>query len=171
MHAADCGIGKVALFEDLGLTLCGMLHRYYDGFRADEQIHCTAHTGHTLAGDEPVGKRHLFINLETAENGCIDVAAADEGEARCAVDIACAGRCACGVAACIDDMDGITGLIGHGCGAENAVLALENDMYAFGKIIGDEGGNADTEVDDIAVLELLGYSLCDKGFDLILIHQ
>ena len=49
--------------------------------RAGHQVHRAAHALDHLAGDHPVGEVALLGDLHGAEDGEIDVAAADHGEA------------------------------------------------------------------------------------------
>ena len=72
--------------------------------------------------------------------------------------------------ACVDEPGVFLALFGGGTHADHTVLGLKNDMYTFGKIVGDECRKADTEVDDIAVMQLLSRALGDKGFNLFFFH-
>ena len=66
--------------QEFGLALRGVLHD--DDYAADagDQIHGSAHAFDALAGDHPVGEVAAFGDLHGAEDGEIDVAAADHGE-------------------------------------------------------------------------------------------
>ena len=64
------------------------------------------------------------------------------------------------------------GLLGRGLGsgADDAVLGLENHMHPLRQVGGYQGGQADAQVDHVAVLQLLGDALGNKALDLRLFH-
>ena len=64
------------------------------------------------------------------------------------------------------------GLLGRGLGsgADDAVLRLENHMHPLRQVGGYQGGQADAQVDHVAVLQLLGDALGNKALDLRLFH-
>ena len=132
--AFNCGVGQFAFFKDFGLALCGVFHCNDNVLCADEQIHCAAHAGHFFAGDDPVCKGTLFVNFEAAEDGCINMTAANECERGGTVDEACAGCCCGGAAACINNVERIAVFVRYGAGADGAVLALKDNVNVFGKI-------------------------------------
>ena len=49
-----------------------------DSLDAGAEVHGAAHTGNDLARDYPVGDVAFLVNLQSAENGGVHVAAADE---------------------------------------------------------------------------------------------
>ena len=135
------------------------------------QVHSAAHAGHLLAGDDPVGQGALLIHLQAAQDGGVDVAAADEAEGGGGVDVAAEDGGLGGGAAGVNLEVGV-GLLGGGlgAGADDAVLGLEDHVDALGQVGGNQGGQADAQVDHVAVLQLLGHALGNKGLDLRLIH-
>ena len=98
------------------------------------------------------------------------MAAADQAEGDGGVDEAAAVTHSGGGAAGVHHVDGILVLVGDSAGADDAVLALEGDVHPFRQIVGDQGGQADTQVDHVAVLQLLGHTGGDERFDLRLFH-
>src|SRR6478752_1655164 len=69
--------GQVALGYDLGLALGGVLHGDDDALGAAHQVHGPAHARHHLAWDHPIGEMAAGVDLQAAEHGDIDMAAAD----------------------------------------------------------------------------------------------
>ena len=57
-----------------------------------------------------------------------------------------------------------------GAGANDTQLSMDNQLNALGQISGDQGGQANTQIDHVAVLQFLSATLGNKAFDLTLIH-
>ena len=167
----DGGVGQPALLQDLGVALGGVLHGDDDFLGAHQQIHGAAHTGHLLAGDNPVGQGALLVYLQAAQNGGVYMAAADKAEGGGGVDVAAEGSGLGGLSAGVGLIAGV-GLLGRGLGsgADDAVLRLENHMHPLRQVGGYQGGQADAQVDHVAVLQLLGDALGNKALDLRLFH-
>ena len=55
-------------------------------------------------------------------------------------------------------------------GGDDTQLSVDDQLHVLGQIVGDQGGQADAQVHDVAVLQLLGAALGDKAFDLALFH-
>ena len=72
--------GSVQARRSFGAPLRGVLHDDDDAADAGDEIHCAAHAFDALAGDHPVGEVAAFGDLHGAEDGEVDVAAADHGE-------------------------------------------------------------------------------------------
>ena len=64
----------------------GVLHGDDDLLGAGKQVLGAAHAGHHLAGDDPVGQVALLVHLQGAQDGGVDVAAADQAEGGGGVD-------------------------------------------------------------------------------------
>ena len=99
------------------------------------------------------------------------MAAADKAEGGGGVDVAAEGSGLGGLSAGVGLIAGV-GLLGRGLGsgADDAVLGLENHMYPLRQVGGYQGGQADAQVDHVAVLQLLGDALGNKALDLRLFH-
>ena len=82
----------------------------------------------------------------------LNVLAADHGEARGGIEDAGAGQGGDRLLAGVDEVGVLFAFVRKGAHAEDAVLGLEGDVDAVGDMVGDEGGNADAEVDVPAVL-------------------
>ena len=80
VHAVGGGQGQTALLEDLGVALGGVLHAHDAVLGAHAQVHGAAHAGHLLAGDDPVGQVALGIDLQSAQEAGVHMAAADQAE-------------------------------------------------------------------------------------------
>jgi len=57
-----------ALPDDLRLALGGVLHRDDRPLRASHQVHRPAHSGQHLAGDHPIGRSSLGVDLKAAQH-------------------------------------------------------------------------------------------------------
>ena len=70
--------GKRASLDDLvAAVLRGVFHGDDDLLRAGHEIHRAAHALDHLPRNHPVGEVALFIDLQRAEHGQVDVPAAD----------------------------------------------------------------------------------------------
>src|SRR5208337_2920971 len=77
----DTGEREGAFFEDFGLVVAGgMLHGDEDALGAGNEVHGAAHAFEHFAGDSPVGEGSLFVDLQRAEDGEVDMSAANHGE-------------------------------------------------------------------------------------------
>src|SRR5690606_39786310 len=102
------------------------------------------------------GQVALVGDFHGAEDGQVDMAAADHGEAVVAAEIAGAGAGGDGLFAGIDQV-GVDLVFGReGADAEQAVLALQPYVHALGDVVGHQGGQADAEVDVHAVGQVAG---------------
>jgi hypothetical protein len=88
------------------------------------------------------------------QDGHIDVAAADHGEAGGAVEEAAAGQDGDGLFAGVDDLGIFFALVGEGAHAQQTVFGVQPDRDALGQVVGHQGGDADAEVDGVTVFEL-----------------
>ena len=78
--------GRVHFCDDLGFPFRGVLHGDDDALGAAHQVHRAAHSRHHLAGDHPVGEVSCGVDLKAAEDGHVDMAAADQSERHRAVE-------------------------------------------------------------------------------------
>src|SRR5690606_20987683 len=81
VDALLAGEGEGALVDDLGgAVLGGVFHEDDDAACAVDEVHGTAHALDHLAGDHPVGEVAAGGDLHGAEDGGVDVTAADHAE-------------------------------------------------------------------------------------------
>ena len=145
-----------------------MLHGDDNLLGPGAQVHGPAHTGHHLAGDDPVGQIALLVHLERAQHGGVHVAAPDQAEGGGGVDERAAHGDGGGRAARVAHVEVVD--LGLAARAGHAQLGLQDDVHIIGQVGGDHGGQADAQVDKIAVLELLGGPLGDKALNHSLFH-
>ena len=167
------GQGQTALLKDLGVALGGVLHAHNAVLGAHAQIHGAAHAGHLLAGDNPVGQVALSIDLQRAQEASVHMAAADQAEVAGGVDEAAAIGHGSGAAAGVHNVVRIIVLVALlGCLAcgDDAQLSVDDQLHALGQIVGDQGGQTDAQIYDVAIFQLFGAALGNKALDLRLFH-
>ena len=101
------------------------------------------------------------------------MAAADQAEIGSGIDKAAAVSHGSNAATGIDDVVGIivgVALFGGSAGGNDTQLSVDDQLHILGQVVGDQGGQADAQIDDIAVLQFFGAALGDKAFDLGLFH-
>ena len=128
-----------------------------------DQIHRAAHARHHLAGDHPVGEMAVGIDLQAAEHGDVDMAAADQPERHRAVEGRSTRQRADRLAAGVGQQRMRHALLGNRAGADQSVLGLEEHVHAFGHVIRDQRRNADAEIDEVAGPKLLRDAPRDDG--------
>src|SRR6185369_17728285 len=98
----------------------------------------------------PVGEVAVFGDFQAAENGKVDMAAADHREGVGAGEEAAARQAGDGLLAGVDKI-GID-RVRHrkGADAEQAVFRLQRDVHAIGNVVSNQGRNADAEIDVVA---------------------
>ena len=173
VDAVGSGQGQAALLEDLGVALGGVLHADDALAGADAQVHSAAHAGHLLAGDDPVGQVALSVDLQSAQEAGVHMAAADQAEVGGGVDEAAAESHGGGRTTGIHHVVRIVivvAFLGGLAGGDDTQLSVDDQLHVLGQIVGDQGGQADAQVHDVAVLQLFGAALGDKAFDLALFH-
>ena len=74
------GQRQVAVVQELRPVLGDVLHHHDDALDAGDEVHRAAHALDHLAGDHPVGEIAVLGDLHRAEDGEVDVAAADHRE-------------------------------------------------------------------------------------------
>ena len=167
------GQGQTALLKDLGVALSGVLHADDALAGTDAQVHGAAHAGHLLAGDDPVGQVALGIHFQSAQEAGIHVTAADQTEVGSGVDETAAESHRGGRTTGVHHMVGIivgVAFLGGLTGGDDTQLSMDDQLHILGQIVGDQGRQTDTQVDNVAVLQLFGAALGDKAFDLALFH-
>ena len=157
------GQRQVALGDDLGFALRGVLHGDDHALGAADEVHGAAHARHHLAGDHPVGEMTAGIDLQAAKHGDVDMAAADQAERHRAVEGGRARQRTDRLAAGIGQQRMRHALFGDGTGADQPVLGLEEDVQPFGHVVRDQRRNADAEIDEIAGSKLLRHAPGDDG--------
>ena len=80
VHLTFSGEGKVAFFEDFRVPLLGVFHGKDHALGTYDEVHGTAHAGGEFAGNHPVGEVAVLVHLHGAEDGGVNVAAADDAE-------------------------------------------------------------------------------------------
>ena len=150
-----------------------MLHADDALLSAGAQIHCAAHAGHLLAGDDPVSQVTLHINFQSAQEASVHMAAADQAEVGGGIGEGAieshAGGSAAGIGHMVRHIVGVA-LLGVSAGTDDTQLGMDDQLNALGQVAGDHGGQADTQVDHVAVLQFFCTTLGNKAFDLRLIH-
>src|SRR5215203_6658167 len=156
VRRAGTGERERALLDDLWLTLLGQVGSRDDyGLRPYEQVHRPAYAQDRLAGDGPVGYASQPVHLKHAEHSDGDVAAPNHGERFGAREV--------GGADVLRDrqLPGVDQFRVHplglrgGSGTDHAVLRMQEDLDAFGHVIGHERREADAEVDHVPRLKVL----------------
>src|SRR6185437_10595309 len=112
-----------------------------------------AHAFYALAGDHPVGEIAALGDLHGAEDGEVDVAAADHGEGVGGGEDGCAGQEGDGLLAGVDEVGVDLGVEWIGAHAEQTVFRLKDNRHAGRDAARAESGHADAEVHVEAVLQ------------------
>ena len=86
VHRSDRGEGERAFLDDLRRALRGVDHGDDHAPGPGDQVHRAAHPRHELARDHPVGQAALRVDLESAQDGQVEVPAADQAEGEGAVE-------------------------------------------------------------------------------------
>ena len=164
VDARLAGERQGALLDDLGRPVAGdVLHHDDHPPGAVDEVHRAAHAVDHLAGDQPVGQVAAGVDLHGAEDGDVEVLAADHPEGHRGVEEAGAGQDRDGLLAGVDQVGVLLALERVGADAEDAVLAVQDHVHAVGHVVGHQRRHADAEVDVLAVLELQG----DAGGELL----
>ena len=103
----------------------------------------------------------MLINLERAEHGHVDVAAAHHRERVGAAAVRRAWQLGDDLLARVDEVRIDLRLERVRAHAEHPVLRMQRDVDARRHEVGDERGHADAEVDVIAILQLTSDALHD----------
>ena len=58
----------------------------------------------------------------------------------------------------------------HASGGDDTQLSVDDQLHALGQIVGDQGGQTDAQIHDVAIFQLFGAALGNKALDLRLFH-
>ena len=131
-----------------------MGHGHDQSAGAGCQVHGAADSKQRFAGHGPVGQVALFVHLQAAHDGRVHVAAPDHGEGRGAVEIAGTGQCGHRHLAGIDRvLHGAAGFRFRSY-SQHAVFGMQDDAVPRLDQVRHQGGDADTQVHDVAPLQL-----------------
>ncbi len=167
----DAGERERAFLQDFGLVVArGVFHGDEDALGAGDEVHRAAHAFQHFPGNGPIGESALFIDLERTENGKIDVASANHGERIGGRKIGATGEFSDGFLAGVDEIRIDFRVQRIRPDAEHAVFRLENDVHAFGNVVGHKRGHANAEIDVVAVAEFKGDAAGD-AFAFLLFGQ
>ncbi|MCY1240003.1 hypothetical protein D9M72_528310 [compost metagenome] len=133
-----------------------MFRQHHNARCAGHQVHGAAHALDHLARNGPVGEVAGSGHLHSAQDGDLHVAAADHAEGGRGVEDAAAGEDRDGLLAGVDEVGVFLSLVGEGAHAEQAVLALQDHADAIGQVVGHQRGDANAEVDVVAVVQFFG---------------
>ena len=101
------------------------------------------------------------------------MAAADQAEVAGGVDEAAAIGHGGGAAAGVHNVVRIVVLVallgGLACG-DDTQLSVDDYLNALGQVVGDQGGQTDAQIHDVAIFQLFGAALGNKALDLRLFH-
>mmetsp|Transcript_35012 Transcript_35012/g.84607 ORF Transcript_35012/g.84607 Transcript_35012/m.84607 type:complete len:314 (-) Transcript_35012:774-1715(-) len=146
--------GQRAPGEDLVGALGGVLHGDHHAVAAADQVHGAAHALHHLAGDHPVGQVPVGSHLQRPKHGHVHMASPNHSKRLRAIEVRRPGDGRDGLLAGVDEIS-IHGLLrGVGPDAQEAVLRVQGDVDAGADEVGGNGGDADTQVHVVAILEL-----------------
>ncbi len=102
------------------------------------------------------------IDLQPAEHGDIDMAAADQRERHRAVEGRRSRQCADRPAAGVGQKRMRHALLGDRSGADQAVLRLEKHVEARRHVVRDQGRDADAEIDQVSRAKLERHAFRDN---------
>jgi hypothetical protein len=95
------------------------------------------------AGHHPVGGVAVHRDLHGAQDGDVDVAAADHGETGRGVEVGRARHHRHGLLAGVDQVRVDLVLVRKPAHPKDAVLGVQGDVGALGEVVPDEGGQAE----------------------------
>ena len=151
--AADSGERIAAALDDLPLARLGrVLHHHVGLLGADGEVHRAA-DGRDRVGRAgvPVGEVARDRDLERAEDADVEVAAAHHREAVGVVEERAAGQERHRLLAGVDEVEVLVAFLRRRAHADDAVLAVQDDLAPGRQVIRDQRRQADAEVDDRAV--------------------
>src|SRR5947207_1921581 len=172
VYTARARQGVGAALDDLALAALGeMLHHHQNLLRAHREVHRAAHgRDRVCAAGVPVGEVASHRHLERPQNAEIEVSAADHAEGVGMVKISPARQKRYRLLPGVDEIF----VFFAGCGfrpdTEDAVLAVQNDLAASRQVVGDQGRQADPEVDVRPLRDVAGNPRRDLLFVELLHH-
>ena len=130
-----------------------------------DQVHSAAHAGNQLAGDDVGSQRAFLINLQSAQNGSINVTAADQTEGNGRIEERSTGNHSNILTTGVGTVDIFVLSSGSRAHAHDAVLRLEDNTNVLRQIVGNHLRHTDTQVDNVTILQeassaLRDYNLC-----------
>ena len=137
-------------------ALRDVIHHDQDPLCTRHEIHGPARALHHRPRDHPVGEIARGGNLHRTQDRQIDVASPNHREALGATEVAGSINRGDRFLARVDEVGVDFGLRRIGADAQQAVLALEENLHTLRDQVGAEGGDADAEVDVVAVPQLAG---------------
>ena len=143
--------GAVFLFGD-------MLHQHDHALDAGDQVHRAAHALDHLARNHPVGQVALLADLHRAQDGQVDLAAANHRKAVMTAEDRRTRQRGHGLLAGVDQVGVHRIFSRERADAQHAILGLQPDFLVAGNEVGNQRRNADAEVDVETVFEFLGSS-------------
>ena len=169
INHAEPGDRQRALFQNLWTAILGSVFHYcHDTLHSGHEIHRPTGPFDHLAGNHPIRDIAFVGHLECAENGEIDVPAANHGKRIGAGEIGRAGNRRDRLFASVDQV-GVHFVFGRKrADAEKAILGLQCDVHAFGNVIGHQRWDADAQIDVITVAQFLRGALRQQLTDRIL---
>ena len=101
------------------------------------------------------------------------MAAADQAEVSSGINEAAAVGHGGGRTTGVHNVVGIVvgvALFGGLAGGDDTQLSMDDQLNAFGQVVGDHGGQADAQIHHVAILQFFCAALGDKAFDFGLFH-
>ena len=133
-----------------------MFHQHNDAPDARDYVHGPAHSFHPLARNHPVGQVAALGDLHGAEDGHVDVSAANHGEGVCTRKRRSPRIESHGLFSGVDKVRVHLMLAWERTHPEQAVFRLQDDADSVGNVVGHQRRNSDSQVDAEAVLQLPG---------------
>ena len=130
-----------------------MFHQHNHALDAGDQIHGAAHALHHLARDHPIGEVAIFGHLQGAQDGKVNMPAADHAEGLRGIEEGTGRQLRNRLLAGIDQIGIFFAFIGEGAKAQHAVFALQLHIKAGGDVIGDQRRDADPKVHIEAIFQ------------------
>src|SRR5262249_55408104 len=139
LHHADAGQRIAAALDDLGFPLLGeVLHHHPHALRAHGEVHRAAHGRDGVATAVPVREAAGYGHLERAEHGDVEVAAAHHSEGIGVVEVGAASEQRHRLLSGVDEIRVLLTLRGRRTHAEDAVLAVQEDLALFRQVVADQ---------------------------------
>ena len=125
-------------------------HRDDHATGADDEVHRTTNSQDLTAGNRPVGDVAVCAHLQRPQHGDVDMTAADHREARGAVEVRGAGKRGHGPLGGVDHVRVELVPDRSRPDFEQPVLGMQMDLAVGAEEPGNQIGDADPEVDDLA---------------------
>jgi hypothetical protein len=148
---------------DLRFAFRGVLHGDHHSARAGDEVHRAAHAGHHLAGNRPVRQPPGHVDLQSAEDGHVDMTTTNETERHGAVEGGGTRQRGHRPSAGVGQPGLAHAFLGHRARADQPVLRLEEHLHSGRHVVRDERRDPDAEVDEHPVPQLLRDPSGDDG--------